>query len=85
MSYNELLLGLMYEGETFQGYNQFSHLLYSHLVFANEHNATTSQKTAGVCLITNQRLLLLSSQLQMSMYLCLDCVFVKIKHSIATV
>ena len=68
MGYRDLLIGLMYEGEVLQTHNQFSHLTYSHLVYANESNVTECTKPGGIGLITNKRLLLLSSQRQMGRY-----------------
>jgi hypothetical protein len=63
MSYSEMLGGLLYKGERVVQYNQFKFLQYNHIVLADENNAPSSQKHGGICLLTDKRLLLLSSQL----------------------
>ncbi|KAK3732812.1 hypothetical protein QZH41_017718 [Actinostola sp. cb2023] len=69
MSYAELLGGLLYSGETVIQYNQFQHLQFSSLIMSDECNATISQRPGGICLLTDKRLLLLSSQVTQSMSL----------------
>jgi len=68
MSYAELLGGLLYSGETVIQYNQFQHLQFSSLIMSDECNATISQRPGGICLLTDKRLLLLSSQVTQCMY-----------------
>jgi len=62
MSYKELLAGLTYEGEIFQTLNKFTFMNYTHLRFSDESGTTISQRSGGTCLMTNKRLLFLSSQ-----------------------
>ena len=64
MSYKDLLAGLIYEGEIFQALNNFTFMKYTHLQFCDESAlATVSQRSGGICLLTNKRVLFLSSQL----------------------
>ena len=63
MSYKDLVTGLIYEGETLQVLNNFTFLKYTHVRFCNDASATISQRSGGICLLTNKRLLFLSSQL----------------------
>lgn len=63
MSYKDLLAGLIYEGEIFQALNHFTFMNYTHLQFCDEYAQTVNQRSGGICLLTNKRLLFLSSQL----------------------
>lgn len=63
MSYRDLLAGLIYEGEIFQALNNFTFMNYTHLQFMDEHAKTVNQRSGGICLLTNKRVLFLSSQL----------------------
>lgn len=63
MSYKDLLAGLIYEGEIFQALNHFTFMNYKHLQFCDEHAKTVNQRSGGICLLTNKRILFLSSQL----------------------
>ncbi|XP_068751474.1 uncharacterized protein [Montipora capricornis] len=62
MSYKDLLAGLIYEGETFQSLNNFAFMNYTHLRFCDESGNALSQRSGGICLQTDKRLLLLSAQ-----------------------
>lgn len=68
MSYRDLLAGLIYEGEIFQALNNFTFMNYTHLQFCDESGVTVSQRSGGICLLTNKRLLFLSSQLAVGKY-----------------
>ena len=63
MSYKDLLAGLIYEGETFQALNNFTFMNYTNLQFCDESGNTVNQRSGGICLLTNKRILFLSSQL----------------------
>ena len=63
MSYRDLLAGLIYEGESFQAMNQFTFMNYTHVQFSDENFKHVSQRSGGICLLTNKRILFLSSQL----------------------
>lgn len=63
MSYKDLLAGLIYEGEIFQALNHFTFMNYKHLQFCDDHAKTVNQRSGGICLLTNKRILFLSSQL----------------------
>ncbi|XP_078344884.1 uncharacterized protein LOC144630392 isoform X2 [Oculina patagonica] len=63
MSYKDLLAGLIYEGEIFQALNHFTFMNYTHLQFCDEQAHIVSQRSGGICLMTNKRILFLSSQL----------------------
>ncbi|KAK2552405.1 hypothetical protein P5673_026487 [Acropora cervicornis] len=63
MSYKDLLTGLIYEGETIQAMNNFSFLNYTHLRFCDEDRDFLTNRCGGICLLTDKRLLFLSSQL----------------------
>ncbi|XP_058942477.2 uncharacterized protein [Pocillopora verrucosa] len=63
MSYRDLLAGLIYEGESFQALNQFTFMNYTHVQFSDENFKHVSQRSGGICLLTNKRILFLSSQL----------------------
>ncbi|XP_020630362.1 uncharacterized protein LOC110067378 isoform X2 [Orbicella faveolata] len=65
MSYKDLLAGLIYEGEIFQALNHFTFMTYKHLQFCDEHAKTVNQRSGGICLLTNKRILFLSSQLSL--------------------
>ncbi|XP_068708598.1 uncharacterized protein [Montipora foliosa] len=62
MSYKDLLAGLTYEGESFQSWNNFTVMNYTHLRFCDENGNTLSQRSGGICLQTNKRLLFVSAQ-----------------------
>lgn len=62
LSYSDLLSGLIYEGEIFQSLNNFTFLNYTHLQFCDEVGNTINQRSGGICLLTNKRILFLSSQ-----------------------
>ena len=63
LNYKELSAGLINEGEAIQASNNFSFMKYSYLRFSDVHGNTVSQRSAGICLLTNKRLLFLSSEL----------------------
>ncbi|PFX27434.1 uncharacterized protein LOC111327567 isoform X1 [Stylophora pistillata] len=63
MSYKDLLAGLIYEGEMFQAMNQFTFMNYTYLQFCDENAHPISKRSGGICLLTNKRVLFLSSQL----------------------
>ena len=69
MSYKDLLTGLIYEGETIQAMNNFSFLNYTHLRFCDEDRDFLTNRCGGICLLTDKRLLFLSSQLNNGKYL----------------
>ena len=69
MSYKDLLTGLIYEGETIQAMNNFSFLNYTHLRFCGEDGNFLTKRCGGICLLTDKRLLFLSSQLNNGNYL----------------
>ena len=68
LSYKDLLAGLIYEGEIFQALNNFTFMNYTHLQFCDEHNTPVSHRSGGICILTNKRLLFLSSQLAVGEY-----------------
>lgn len=68
MSYSELLSGLLHKGETVLQYNSYQHLQYSNITLCDQSNNTVSQRPAGICLLSNKRLLILSSQVTQCMY-----------------
>ena len=63
MSYKDLLAGLIYEGENFQTLNNFTFMNYTCLQFCDESGTLVNQRSGGICLLTNKRILFLSSQL----------------------
>ena len=69
MSYKELLTGLIYEGETIQAMNNFSFLNYTHLRFCGEDEKSLTNRCGGICLLTDKRLLFLSSHFNNGKYL----------------
>ena len=73
MSYKELLAGLTNEGEIFQTLNKFTFMNYTHLRFSDENGTTISQRSGGTCLMTNKRLLFLSSQNSVGEYMTYCC------------
>ena len=54
------LTGLIYEEETFQEVNSFKFITYSRLEFCDETGNPQSQRSGGICRLTNKRLLFLS-------------------------
>lgn len=62
MSYKDLLTGLIYEGEIFQTSGNFSYMNYTHLQFLDEVAKPVNQRCGGICILTNKRILFLSSQ-----------------------
>ncbi|KAK2558184.1 hypothetical protein P5673_019299 [Acropora cervicornis] len=62
MSYKDLLTGLIYEGEIFQTSGNFSYMNYAHLQFLDEVAQPVNQRCGGICILTNKRILFLSSQ-----------------------
>jgi len=40
-------------------------MTYKHLQFCDEHAKTVNQRSGGICLLTNKRILFLSSQLSL--------------------
>ena len=62
MSYKDLLTGLIYEGEIFQTSGNFSYMNYTHLQFLDEVANPVNQRCGGICILTNKRILFLSSQ-----------------------
>lgn len=68
MSYAELLNGLLHKDERVVQYNQFQHLPFSHVIMGDVSNTTLAQRPAGICLLTDKRLLLLSSQVTQCKY-----------------
>lgn len=69
MTYKELLKGLFHEDETLQTWSNFTFLNYTHLRFCDESDRTTNQRSGGICLLTDKRLLFLSSQLATGEYM----------------
>ena len=68
MSYRDLLAGLIYDGEIFQALDHFTFMNYTHLQFCDENSSPVSQRSGGICLLTNKRILFLSSQLAIGKY-----------------
>ncbi|EDO43575.1 predicted protein [Nematostella vectensis] len=62
MSYSELLQGLLYQGEKLGQYGTFKALQFSYLTISDENNVTMTTRPSGVCMLTDKRLLFLSSQ-----------------------
>lgn len=60
MTYNELLIGLMYSDERIL--SRDPHLQYTSLSFYDECFNLKQSKTGGVAVITDKRMLFLSSQ-----------------------
>ena len=60
LGYENLLTGLIYEEETFQEVNSFKFITYSRLEFCDERGKPQSQRSGGICRLTNKRLLFLS-------------------------
>lgn len=69
LSYQQLLEGLKYDGEYLLQHGQFNYLLYTSIVLSDENNQTVSTRTGGVALLTDRRLLLMSSQFNSNMTL----------------
>ncbi|CAH3173213.1 unnamed protein product [Porites lobata] len=63
MSYRDLLAGLIYEGESFQALNNFTFMNYTNVQFCDDAGIPLTQRSGGICLLTNKRILFLSSQL----------------------
>lgn len=63
LSYSEMLSGLLYKGERVVQHNQFQFLQYNNIVLCDESNNHISQKPGGICLLTDKRILLMSSQM----------------------
>ena len=68
MSYRDLLAGLIYEGESFQVLNNFTFMNYTNVQFCDEAGTPLTQRSGGICLLTNKRILFLSSQLTVGEY-----------------
>ena len=62
MSYKDLLAGLIYEGEIFQSSSNFTYMNYTHLQFLDEVAKPVNQRCGGISILTNKRILFLSSQ-----------------------
>jgi len=62
MSYKDLLAGLIYEGEIFQSSSNFTYMNYTHLQFLDEVANPVNYRCGGICILTNKRILFLSSQ-----------------------
>ena len=68
MSYKDLLAGLIFEGESFQALNNFTFMNYTNVQFCDDAGTPVSQRSGGICLLTNKRILFLSSQLTVGKY-----------------
>lgn len=84
MSYKDLLTGLIYEGETIQAMNNFSFLNYTHLRFCGEDGNFLTKRCGGICLLTDKRLLFLSSQLNNGNYLVSQLKYNPLKECISS-
>ena len=67
MSYEDLIHGLIYNGETIISYPP--HLQYMSMTVTDENGSVVDTKVGGVAMLTDKRLLLLSSQYFHSKYL----------------
>ena len=76
MSYKDLLAGLIFEGESFQALNNFTFMNYTNVQFCDDAGTPVSQRSGGICLLTNKRILFLSSQLTVGKYNSLLNIFV---------
>ena len=62
MSYKDLLSGLIYEGEIFQTSSNFTYMNYSRLQLLDEVAKPVNQRCGGICILTNKRILFLSTK-----------------------